>query len=358
MNDTATLHRGTCNPQAAYNPPSLTSEEKCLAKIIGVISAIAIGKIAAIGAFFLIPILITGIGLGAWLGVTVLTTAVCAVGAYFLAKKVAESILKLLYKKESDLSTQTNKTASNIHSNPQNYSKPQTPGNISSPQNNSYSPAPMQPFAPNSLQPNLPTFSAKIAYFSNELAVLKQTFCISDNIDRKALDIYNSIKQKVLSAFENNQITEQENKVILLGLNQMIQSMIDSKSSDIKTFLLFVGKFEEVFYTLKTASAQFAIKDTQATIYKNFIECFSQFDSQLTVFKNDLERISSDFKKKGLLQQEYNNPVLQDIYNQFATLIDIMSQEEQPLITAVDKLIQLTKRIKDATEAESRSLAI
>ncbi len=76
------------------NIPSPNHTDSLVTNLVGVISGLALGKLAALGAFFLTPILLPGISLGAWIGVTVLATGVCAIGAFFLAKKVATYIIR------------------------------------------------------------------------------------------------------------------------------------------------------------------------------------------------------------------------------------------------------------------------
>jgi hypothetical protein len=81
-------------PGIHAKPPYLDRKERFVSKVIGVITAIAAAKFAALGAFFLTPILFPSIGLGAWLGVTVLAAGVCAVGAFFLGKKITEAFMR------------------------------------------------------------------------------------------------------------------------------------------------------------------------------------------------------------------------------------------------------------------------
>lgn len=88
------MHRIYDFPDIPQKAPHLNHQERFVSKVIGVITAIAAAKFAAIGAFFLTPILFPSITLGAWLGVTVLTAGVCAVGAFFLGKKITEAFMR------------------------------------------------------------------------------------------------------------------------------------------------------------------------------------------------------------------------------------------------------------------------
>lgn len=76
--------------------PVLDYHEKYASKVIGVITAIAIGIIAAIGAFILVPLLTGTTCLGMWIGTTGLVAGVFSLGAYFASKKIAEEFIRIM----------------------------------------------------------------------------------------------------------------------------------------------------------------------------------------------------------------------------------------------------------------------